>query len=39
MKESGGHDHDHGSGGISFKKVVVYLFVSIVVIGLILYLF
>lgn len=40
IEEEGGHehDHDHGGGGISIKRAIVYVFVSIVVIGLLIYL-
>lgn len=30
-----GHDHDHGGKGISFKRIIVYLFATIVILGLI----
>ncbi|RUA34093.1 MAG: permease, partial [Bacteroidetes bacterium] len=38
METDGGHDHEHGGGGISFKRVVVYTFVLIVGIGLVIFL-
>jgi hypothetical protein len=38
METDGVNDHDHGGGGISFKRVVVYLFVLILVIGALIYL-
>ncbi|MCX2745401.1 permease [Mangrovivirga sp. M17] len=35
--KSHGHDHDHNGGGISFKRIVVYVFAAIVLIGLIIH--
>ncbi|MDX1629960.1 MAG: permease, partial [Fulvivirga sp.] len=32
------HDHDHNGGGISFKRIIVYTFAAIVLIGLAIYL-
>jgi hypothetical protein len=38
MHEDGGqgHDHDHGSGdGLSVKRLIVYLFIGVLIGGLI----
>ncbi|PQJ35950.1 permease [Salinibacter sp. 10B] len=31
----GGHDHDHGEDGVSIKRLVVYLFIAVLVGGLV----
>jgi hypothetical protein len=40
MHEDGGqgHDHDHGSGdGLSVKRLIVYLFIGVLAVGLVAY--
>jgi hypothetical protein len=36
MHESGGHghDHDHGGEGLSVKRLIVYLFIAVLAVGI-----
>jgi hypothetical protein len=34
MHEDGGHGHDHGGEGLSVKRLIVYLFIAVLAVGI-----